>query len=179
MERQQKKLLKLLEDDGTKLHALLYRLTLRYDVTEDLMQEMSIKLFSYKGLDEIENIGHYARRVAINLAFDWRRKQAKKCVSLDQVSEACSKADAPIKKVIRQERVEELLSAVSRLRGAHREVVVLRYLEQVSYEDIGAQIGKTPHYVRTICHRARRQLRRSLSSNDPESVGFELESCNG
>lgn len=179
MEHRQKQLLKLLDDNGAKLHALLYRLTLRYDIAEDLMQEMFIKLFNFKGLDDVENVESYARRVAINLAFDWRRRQVRKNVSLNQVSEVCSKEDVPLKKVVRQERAEELLSAVSSLKGVFREVVVLRYLEELSYKDIGLQVGKAPHHVRAICHRARQQLRSMLSSKDPESTGFGLEACNG
>ena len=132
MEKRQKQLLKLLDDNGGKLHGLLYRLTLRYDIAEDLMQEMFIKLFKFKGLDDIDNIDFYARRVAINLAFDWRRRQKNKFVSLDQVSEASSKADGPMKRAVRGEQAEKLLSAVSKLKGAFREVVVLRYLEDMS-----------------------------------------------
>lgn len=179
MEQRQKQLLKLLDDNGAKLHALLYRLTLRYDIAEDIMQDMFIKLCDFKGLDEVKDLGAYARRVAINLAFDWRRKHSIKLVSLDKVAEACSTDEGPAKKAARQEQAEELLSAVSRLKGAFREVIILRYLEQISYEEIGDQIGKTPHHARAICHRARQQLRGMLGSNDPGGTSFGLEACNG
>ncbi|MCK5564885.1 MAG: sigma-70 family RNA polymerase sigma factor [Planctomycetes bacterium] len=179
MDQRQKQLLKLLDDNGGRLYALLYRLTLRYDVAEDLMQEMFIKLCDFKGFDDVKDLWPYARRVAINLAFDWRRKRANRFVGLDQVSESCSKEDGPVKKAVRQEQADRLLSAVSRLKGAFREIVVLRYLEQVSYEDIGKQIGKTPHHARSICHRARQQLRGMLSSNGSDGTGFGLEACNG
>lgn len=44
MKKQTAALLGLLEREGYSLHAMLFRLTLRQDVAEDLMQELFLKL---------------------------------------------------------------------------------------------------------------------------------------
>ena len=76
MSERQIELLELLDRSGAGLHALLARLTLREDVAEELMQELFIKLHGAKDQGGIECWYAYARRTAINLAFDWRRRQS-------------------------------------------------------------------------------------------------------
>ena len=80
-------LLKLLDRQGPSLHAMLTRLTFREDVAEDLMQELFLKLAGSKGLDKVGNLAAYARTTAINLAFDWRRREAKGPVYSDELIE--------------------------------------------------------------------------------------------
>lgn len=67
-------LLELLDRSGAGLHALLTRLTLRPDVAEELMQELFLKLSAAKDQGGIDCWHAYARRTAINLAFDWRHR---------------------------------------------------------------------------------------------------------
>lgn len=66
-------LLELLDQSGASLLALLTRLTLRQDVAEELMQDLFLRLSSAKDQGGIDCWYAYARRTAINLAFDWRR----------------------------------------------------------------------------------------------------------
>ena len=77
LSQRQTELLELLETSGARLHALLARLTLREDVAEELMQDLFIKLHGARDQGGIECWYAYARRTAINLAFDWRRRQAR------------------------------------------------------------------------------------------------------
>jgi RNA polymerase sigma-70 factor (ECF subfamily) len=148
---QQVQLLQLLDAHG-RLHALLTRLTLREEVAEELMQELFLKLHAAKDQGRIECWYAYARRTAINLAFDWRRRQAiRRACSLDALSERASETDGPLGKLIASEELEQILAAVGRLQGASREVFVLRYIQQNSYEEIAEQLGRTVHQARALC----------------------------
>ncbi|MHC4655577.1 MAG: RNA polymerase sigma factor [Planctomycetota bacterium] len=84
------KLLELLEKSGARLHTLLTRLTLREDVAEELIQELFIKLTNSNELDKVENLGAYARKAAINLAFDWRRSRKRNALGLDRLNKPAS-----------------------------------------------------------------------------------------
>ena len=90
MRSRQKELLELLDKSGADLYALLTRLTLREDVAEELMQELFIKLNNSRGIGNVANWNAYARRAAINLAFDWRRSQKRAVLTLGQASEPVS-----------------------------------------------------------------------------------------
>jgi len=158
--------LELLDKSGADLYALLTRLTLREDIAEELMQELFIKLNTSRGIGKVANWDAYARRSAINLAFDWRRSQKQIVLALGQVSEPVSNENSPLGKLIHSEELAETLDAVGRLKNASREVLVMRYLQQESYDNIAEQLGKTSHQVRALCSRAIRSLRDVLDSNE-------------
>jgi RNA polymerase sigma-70 factor (ECF subfamily) len=169
-------LLELLDKFGAGLHALLTRLTLREDVAEELMQELFLKLNGAKDQGRIECWYAYARRTAINLAFDWRRRQAtRRACSLDVLSERASDTDGPLGKLIASEELEQILAVIDRLNGASREVFVMRYIQQNSYEEIAEEIGKTVHQARALCFRAMSTLRDVLGCDPSPADGKEVQ----
>lgn len=153
-----KRVLELLEKSGSGLHALLTRLTLREDVAEDLMQELFIKLVGSKTLGRVTDLAAYARRAAINLAFDWR-KSRRNCARLDEIAEPSTNDHAPAVKLIRDESLEQVLDAIGRLGATYRQAVVMRYIEQDSYEHIAEQMGRNPHQVRALCSKGLGKVR--------------------
>ncbi|OHB74201.1 MAG: hypothetical protein A2Z25_14715 [Planctomycetes bacterium RBG_16_55_9] len=155
----------LLDKSGAELFALLTRLTLREDVAEELMQELFIKLQSSRGLDRADNHQAYARRAAINLAFDWRRSRLRAASRLKHVRPQASNDESPLVKMIHSEELRETLDALGRLKKASREALVMRYIQQESYDSIGEQMGKTSHQVRAICSRAVHDLRRIVGNH--------------
>jgi len=170
----QKQLLELLDRSGAKLHALLTRLTLREDVAEELMQELFVKLSDVATSKKISNWDAYAYRAAVNLAFDWRRRNKQISVPLEAVNEPVSDDCPPLAGLIRNEAVQEVLSAISRLNNTAREAFVMRYIQQESYEFIAEQLDKTPHQVRALCSKVMNYLRDVLGQSRPPSAGKEV-----
>jgi len=164
----QKEICELLDKSGASLFALLTRLTLREDVAEELMQELFIKLNNYNGLRKIQCWNAYAHKAAINLAFDWRRKQKRASLSLDNVPETASNVNSPLIDMIHAEQLQEILNAIGRLSKAPRQAVVMRHIQQQSYEDIAEQMGKTTHQVRALCYKAINRLRYLLGRKRKE-----------
>ena len=163
MSVQHKILLELLESSGGGIHRLLARITLREDVAEELMQELFIKLSNNKKLTVIENPAAYARRTAINLAFDWRRKN-RATVNIDNISEPHSTVKSPLDKLIGDEHLNCVLDSIEKLSTEARQILVMRSIEQLSYEEIAEQTSKTAHHIRSILHRARTKLKDIVKS---------------
>lgn len=157
MKKQHIILLELLESSGPALHALLTRLTLREHIAEELMQELFIKLSDNDKLTAIENPAAYARRTAINLAFDWRRRN-KPAVNIDAIAEPHSTIPSPLDKLIHDEHLNCVMNSIEELSPEARQVLVMRSIEQASYGDIAEHTGKSPHHVRSILHRAKIKL---------------------
>ena len=133
----------LLHEHGGRLFALLYRLTLRSDVAEDLLQELFCRLSQSTGFQRADNPAAFAYRTATNLAFDWRR-QRKRNPATDRVDDEFVAPDtSPLADLVRREDLERTLMALDELPVAGREILVLRYLQQQSYESIAKQLGKT------------------------------------
>jgi RNA polymerase sigma-70 factor (ECF subfamily) len=160
----QKKILQLLDRSGERLHRLLARLTRREDVVGDLLQELFIKLWNSKAFDKAEDPFAYAYRAAINLAFEWHRKQKATCQPLEENCPAAENSSSALGKMIQAEELEQVLNAASKLTDLARDVVVMRYIEQDSYEEIGRRLGKKPQYMRALCAKAMARLRELLAS---------------
>ena len=173
MRDRQKELLELLDKSGANLYALLTRLTLREDVAEELMQELFIKLSNSRRFDKAGNRQAYARRAVINLAFDWRRSRKRNPLRLEQVREPASNDSSPLSKLVRTEELDEILNAISRLKGACREAFVMRYIQEEPYDYIAEQLGKSTHQVRAMCSKALNHLRNMLGHNRQKSSGKE------
>jgi RNA polymerase sigma factor (sigma-70 family) len=161
----QKQLLELLDRSGAKLHALLTRLTLCEDVAEELMQELFVKLSDVATQGKISNWDAYAYRAAINLAFDWRRRNKQTFVPMEGVSEPASEDCSPLDVLIRNEAVQEILIVIGQFNGAARQAFVMRYIQQEPYESIAEQLDKTPHQVRALCSKVMNDLRDIVGQN--------------
>jgi RNA polymerase sigma factor (sigma-70 family) len=166
------RLLELLQERGPALHALLTRLTLREDVAEDLLQELFLRLRHSAAFRLAIDPGGYATRAAVHLAFDWRRS-ARKSGHTDSQAEAIAGNPTPLEVLIRREDVARVLDALGSLPEAPRALIVMRYLQEDSFEAIGRTLGKTPHQARALCHKALRRLRgafRTLDQDESEGA---------
>ncbi|MBN2590919.1 MAG: sigma-70 family RNA polymerase sigma factor [Sedimentisphaerales bacterium] len=169
MRDRHKELLELLDKSGAGIYTLLARLTLREDVAEELIQELFLKLSNSRGFEKSNCREAYARKVAINLAFDWRRKIRKKLDSQEYAYEVVTNDGSPLSKIIKSEELEEMLNTLEQLNENSRQIIILRYIEQQSYEDIAEQTGKTTHQVRALCSKALTRLR-DLMRTDNKNI---------
>jgi RNA polymerase sigma-70 factor (ECF subfamily) len=160
------RLLEVFERSGPELYTLLTRLVLREDIAEELMQDLFVKLANFKGLDKVKNLAAYAHRTAVNMALDWRKARDKGPCRLDDAPEPVSDFISPLDKLSLNEEIEDVLCAISQLRGASREAFVMRYIQQHPYEYIAGEMGKTPHQVRALCFKALMHIRYVLSDRE-------------
>ena len=64
------------------------------------------------------------------------------------------------------ERRDEVIRALGRLPAAHRHVLVLKYLDDRSVEEIAADLGRSRVQIQSLLQRARDGLRRALEAGD-------------
>ena len=153
-------LVAILDAHGPALHALLLRLTLRQDVADDLLQELFVKLVDSRGFRGATDPAAYVKRAAINLALDWRR--ARKRATVDSEVEAAAADARALDALIDREDVERILDASAELSELSRQALVMRFVQQESFDAIGAALGRTPHQARGLCHAAVAELRSRL-----------------
>ena len=60
------------------------------------------------------------------------------------------------------ERRDEIVRALGRLPAVHRQVLVLKYLDELSVAQIADELGRSPVQVQSLLQRARDGLRRAL-----------------
>jgi RNA polymerase sigma factor (sigma-70 family) len=169
------KLEQLLDSSGPRLLGLLLRVTLRQHVAEDLLQDLFVRLAGSDAFFSSANPHAYAYTTAIRLAFDWRRSRARH--RLDSLQdEPADKQMSPLHRLLHDERMATVLDAMSLLTESDREILVLRHLQQESYEAIAQKWSTTSHRARAICHKAMTRLRKHLETEllSPELLSKEL-----
>ena len=142
------------------------------DVVQDAFVLALTKLGSFKGNSQFYT---WLFRIARNSAISRLRKKRPK-VSLDSSLSGSPSGDemplelpgkvaAPSDEMERQERAQGLMDALGRLSPEHREILVLREMDNLDYETIGEMLDLAVGTVRSRLHRARSQLRELLQDN--------------
>jgi RNA polymerase sigma-70 factor (ECF subfamily) len=134
---------------------------------QDVTQEVFIRAFRHlASFDAAHKFTNWILRIARNAAIDTLRRREPEWVPLEEDEERASPAntipapageDGP-RLVERNETACALEAALARLRPEYREVIILRYHEDLSYEEI-AEITNLPlGTVKSNLHRARAQM---------------------
>src|SRR5205807_9300311 len=72
----------------------------------------------------------------------------------------------PEEELAQSEMIQTLQEAVRQLPDEQREVIVLRFIEQMPHADVALHLGKSAATVRVIQHRALQALRKLLEQDD-------------
>ncbi len=172
MDPKSRQVLDLLDAIGPSLYGLLARLTLRRDAAEELMQDLFLKLHRSPRFGEAENKEGYAYRAAVRLAMDWRQAQRRQPGPLSPEMEP-SADPAVLDQLADAEQVRRVLEVLDRMDDPYRYAFVMRWIHEQPYEAIAPHLGKTPHQVRGLCHRALQQLREWFVDKPKDAKGKE------
>jgi RNA polymerase sigma-70 factor (ECF subfamily) len=130
------------------------------DAAEDVLQE--VWLDAYRGAARLTDAGAFRAwiyRIARNWAFRLLRKRR---VTYQQLEEQDLPDPSMEEPQFGVEDAERLHAGLDVLAPVHREVLVLRYIEDMSYEEIARVIGCQIGTVRSRLHYGRRALREVL-----------------
>jgi RNA polymerase sigma-70 factor (ECF subfamily) len=155
----------------TRLYNAIMRVLGHAEDAADVVQDSFLNAFqslsSFKGDAEFFT---WLYRIAFNSAMSHKRRK-RATVSLDTVQEE-GKFDPedptdyikPGSALARLEEEDELHKAMSRLSVEHKEVLVLKDIEGMRYEEIADILGVPIGTIRSRLHRARIELHSLLTS---------------
>jgi len=174
----------LVERHSRSVLTLVVRLVRDQGVAEELAQDAFVKAFgALRSFDPAYKFSNWMLRIAHNVAIDHLRKSRPPVVSIDDDSSGRDLADAladarepsAFDRAAQRDFREDLEAALARLRPEFRRLVVMRYLEDLSYEDISTVVGLPLGTVKSHLHRARAVLGRLLAESGwgPDPPGDE------
>jgi len=174
----------LVERHSRPVLTLIARIVRDQGVAEELAQDAFVKAFAaLRSFDPSYKFSNWMLRIAHNVAIDHLRKARPTLVSIDADDSGRDLADvvadgrepSAFERALRQDFREDLEAALGRLRPEFRRLVVMRYIEDLSYDDIADIVGLPLGTVKSHLHRARAALGRLLieAGWGPESGGDE------
>ena len=125
---------------------------------EELAQDAFVRLHRHwSKVRRFDSPEAWVRRVALNRAFSWRRREARR--SGDELAAA----DPPRRSDDQTEDQLDVLRAVRSLPPRDRALVALYHLEDRPLDEVATVLGITPGAAKVALHRARRRLAAHLS----------------
>lgn len=132
---------------------------------KDLMQIAFQKAFS--SLDRYDPqyaFSTWLTRIVRNVCIDHKRRVRQVFQSLDGVKEISPVT--PETGIIEAQEEDAYVACIHRLKPLYRQVVWLRYSEDLPYEEIANRLGITVGAVKVRMHRAKIQLARLLEERE-------------
>lgn len=132
------------------------------DAAKDLMQDVFVRTWDYllKG-KEVQNIKAFLYKVANNIIIDEYRK--KKEISLDGLQKNGFDVESLDQgKILEEVENNNVFRLVRKLEQHHREIIVMRYIDDLSIKEIAEIIGQSENVVSVRINRGVKELKKLL-----------------
>ena len=127
-------------------------------VVDETAAEVFLRAWEYATASSVDNAAALFYRIARNLIADYYRKHGdQKLESID--SQEIESSDDVEQNVEGKMESEKLLVILKGLKGDYQEVIMMRYLDEMSISEIASATGKTSNHIRVTLHRAKKALK--------------------
>lgn len=153
-----------------RVYSHVYRMTGNRADTEDLTQEVFMKIYSTMALIRPDkNVKAWIYTIATNTVYDWLRKKQRAPVSI--TLDSVDLAEGDTSETIGDEPAYiytgghiDLERALMQIKPAYRMVLLLVYTEGLKYEEIAQVLGVPLNTVKTHIRRAKQSLKSYLNN---------------
>ncbi|CAM5779085.1 RNA polymerase sigma factor SigW [Brevibacillus borstelensis] len=162
----------LIEIYKDKIFQLAYRMVGNRQDAEDIAQETFLRVYAnLHTYDESYKFSTWIYRIATNLCIDRGRKkrpdfsldeEVEPGQGMDWYSRLSSNEKNPADLLVTQELQETVQDALSHLAPKYRSIMILRYIEDLSLQEISDIVKLPVTTIKTRIHRGREALRSKL-----------------
>ena len=171
----------LVDRFGPRVYSVAYHFTLKREDAEELSQEIFLKIF--ENLDRYDGgfpLIAWIVSISRNLCIDrYRRRKREKSfrfVSDDAVLPLLRSDDDPSAEALRKERTKMLFSALAEIPDDLAEILVLRDLDGLAYDEIGRALALPDGTVKSRLFRARAEVAKKIRERHESRGGSVLTS---
>jgi RNA polymerase sigma-70 factor (ECF subfamily) len=151
-------LVALLREIESQVYRTAYYLLNNEQDALDASQEALIRIYTkIDSYEEKAQFRTWVQRIVTNICIDKFRRN-RPSVSIDEHELVFHAADDVEGEVMSQYAAEDIRQAIGKLPEHHRTVVVLRYLQDFSYNEIADSLNLPLNTVKSYLFRARQQL---------------------
>ena len=141
---------------------------------EDIVQEAFVRAYTnLHTFDQKRKFSTWLYRIATNLCIDRIRKkkpdyyldaEVSGTEGLNMYSQIAADEQLPEEQLEQMELQDRIQYEISRLPDKYRTVIVLKYIEELSLQEIGEILDMPVGTVKTRIHRGREALRKQLNN---------------
>jgi RNA polymerase sigma-70 factor (ECF subfamily) len=162
---------KLAHEANERLCAYIYRVTLNYDLTEDMSQEVLLQMVkSLNHLNSVESFWPWLYRIAQSKIQEYYKAKYKKSPVFGEafyknfVSQRVKyNQEDGLRQLLQKELSKKVVIAMKQLKQQYRAVLSLRCFEQLSYSEIAVAMECSEVRARVLFYRAKQALKKQLS----------------
>ncbi|MBO5005431.1 MAG: sigma-70 family RNA polymerase sigma factor [Clostridia bacterium] len=149
------------------VYKYLFCLTQNRDISEDLMQEtFAVAVKDIKKFRGDCKLSVWLCQIAKHLWYKELKKKKKNAnISFEEMNEDVLYDETPEEIICNKEEKLKLFKDMQKLDSKSKEVMYLRLIGDLSYEEIGEILGKTSNWSRVTFYRAKQKIR---EENDNE-----------
>ena len=161
---------------GQKIYSVAYHFTLKREDAEELAQEIFLKIFEnlhrYDGsFPLVAWIVSLSRNLCIDRYRRRKREKSFRFVTDDAVAPMLRSKDDPAADALKNERTKILFSALAEIPEDLAEILVLRDLDGLAYEEIGLALELPDWTVKSRLFRARTEVARKIRERQETRPG--------
>jgi len=161
---------------GQKIYSVAYHFTLKREDAEELAQEIFLKIFEnlhrYDGsFPLVAWIVSLSRNLCIDRYRRRKREKSFRFVTDDAVAPMLRSKDDPAADALKNERTKILFSALAEIPEDLAEILVLRDLDGLAYEEIGLALELPDGTVKSRLFRARTEVARKIRERQETRPG--------
>lgn len=148
------------------VYNLAYRMLGSPAEAEEAAQETFVRVYQRLATyDPQQKLSSWVLAIASHYCIDRLRRRRLVSLPLDEApaQEAAEPAEAPELALLAQERECEIQTLLASLPEAYRLVLVLRYWQDLSYEEMARLLGTSESAVKARLHRAREMMAQHLA----------------
>lgn len=157
----------LYEQYKRPLFSLIYRHTYNYEMAEDLLQDIFVKIFtSLENLQNYETFKGWAYRIALNTCYSYLRSKKSKLrdtIPLDEAKRIVSEDSHDIQE---KEMRKPLDEAIESLPQGLRSVFLLHDVQGFKHEEIARMLGCSVGTSKSQLFKARMKIRAYLKDKN-------------
>ena len=144
-----------------KIYRFVYFKVGSKEEAEDIASEVFLRAWGYliENGKEVKSFAGFIFRVARNQVIDFYRAKGKRQEFFLDPEMEIGKEDASFKQAEANQELEKLLFTLKQLKQEYQEIVLLRYVEEMSIAEIAEILGKSSLNIRVTLHRAGKKLK--------------------
>lgn len=134
---------------------------------DDLLQETFIKVYiNLHRYNPDYTFGQWVYTIARNTFVDYVRRRQDDLPIDERYATPVSSAPTPEESVINLQQRTQIEHYLDRLPAGYRQLIVMRFFDEYSYEEIAAKLGLPLGTVKTRIHRARERMCRLIAKGE-------------